>query len=116
MFASQWCPSCLPQDTVTGFLLAGIGHRTPDSSNFLIVKSDTRLEQVEEAFKDLSTREDVGIILINQHIANDIRHVLKDYNATIPTVLEIPSKEHPYDPEQDYIMQRVNMFLGGGGI
>ena len=47
-------------------------------------------------------------------MANDIRHVLKDYTQTIPTVLEIPSKEHPYDPEQDYIMQRVNMYLGGG--
>jgi V-type H+-transporting ATPase subunit F len=56
----------------------------------------------------------VGIILINQQVANDIRHVLKSYSATIPTVLEIPSKEHPYDPEQDTIMLRVNMFLGGG--
>jgi len=99
---------------VTGFLLAGVGHRTAAGSNFLIVKQDTKLQQVEEAFRNFSTREDVGIILINQHVANDIRHVLKDYNATIPTVLEIPSKEHPYDPEQDYIMQRVNMFLGGG--
>ena len=72
------------------------------------------MSQVEDAFRGFSTRDDVGIILINQHIANDIRHVLKDYNQTIPTVLEIPSKEHPYDPEQDYIMQRVNMFLGGG--
>ena len=103
------------EDTVTGFLLAGIGHRTAHGSNFLIVKQDTPLAQVEETFKTLSTREDVGIILINQHIASDIRHVLKDYNQTIPTVLEIPSKEHPYDPEQDYIMQRVNMYLGGGG-
>ena len=81
----------------------------------MIVKQDTPLSQVEEAFQKLSTREDIGIILINQHIAGDIRHVLKDYNQTIPTVLEIPSKEHPYDPEQDYIMQRVNMYLGGGG-
>mmetsp|Transcript_10681 Transcript_10681/g.15065 ORF Transcript_10681/g.15065 Transcript_10681/m.15065 type:complete len:116 (+) Transcript_10681:83-430(+) len=102
------------EDTVTGFLLAGVGHRTADSTNFLIVKSDTKLSQVEEAFLNFSQRDDVGIILINQHIANDIRHVLKDYNQTIPTVLEIPSKEHPYDPEQDYIMQRVNMYLGGG--
>jgi V-type H+-transporting ATPase subunit F len=104
----------LLQDTVTGFLLAGVGHRTPEGSNFLIVKPDTKLQSVEEAFQNFSTRDDVGIILINQHVANDIRHVLKDYNHTIPTVLEIPSKEHPYDPEQDYIMQRVNMFLGGG--
>jgi len=94
-------------------LLAGVGQRTADKANFLIVKADTKLQQIEEAFQDLSTRDDIGIILINQHIANDIRHVLKDYNATIPTVLEIPSKEHPYDPEQDYIMQRVSQFLGG---
>lgn len=102
------------QDTVTGFLLAGVGHRNADGSNFLIVKQDTKLTQVEDAFRRLSSRDDVGIILINQHIANNIRHVLKDYNQTIPTVLEIPSKEHPYDPEHDYIMQRVNMFLGAG--
>jgi V-type H+-transporting ATPase subunit F len=103
------------EDTVTGFLLAGIGHRNAEGANFLIVKQDTQLQQVEEAFHKLTERDDVGIILINQHVANDIRHVLKDYHQTIPTVLEIPSKEHPYDPEQDYIMQRVNMFLGGGG-
>lgn len=95
--------------------MAGVGHRNADGANFLIVNQDTKLSQVEESFKTLSKREDVGIILINQHIANDIRHILKDYDQTIPTVLEIPSKEHPYDPEQDYIMQRVNMFLAGGG-
>lgn len=49
---------------------------------------------------------------LNQ-IANDIRHLLRDYTKTIPTILEIPSKDQPYDPEQDYIMQRVNLMLGG---
>jgi V-type H+-transporting ATPase subunit F len=88
--------------------LAGVGHRTAEGSNFLIVKPDTPLQMVEETFTKYTNRSDVGIILINQHVANEIRHVLKDYNATIPTVLEIPSKEHPYDPEQDYIM------VGGG--
>lgn len=77
------------------------------------MKADTKVQQIEETFTDFATvRDDIGIILINQHVANDIRHILKDYHATIPTVLEIPSKEHPYDPEQDYIMQRVNMYLG----
>jgi len=102
------------KDTVTGFLLAGIGHRTADSCNFLTVKQDTKPEVVENTLKAFTQRDDIGIILINQHVANNMRHILKDYNQTIPTVLEIPSKEHPYDPEQDYIMQRVNMFLGGG--
>jgi V-type H+-transporting ATPase subunit F len=94
---------------VTGFLLAGIGHRNAAGANFLIVKPDTKLQQVEEAFQNFTTRDDVGIILINQHVANDIRHVLRDYTHTIPTVLEIPSKEHPYDPEQDYIMVRSDV-------
>mmetsp|Transcript_29233 Transcript_29233/g.49345 ORF Transcript_29233/g.49345 Transcript_29233/m.49345 type:complete len:116 (-) Transcript_29233:353-700(-) len=101
------------EDTVTGFLLAGVGHRTIDGQNFLIVKQETEISVIEEAFKSLSERNDVGIILINQCIANDIRHLLRDYTKTIPTVLEIPSKDQPYDPDQDYIMQRVNMMLGG---
>jgi hypothetical protein len=30
------------QDTVTGFLLAGVGHRTAEKSNFLVVKPGKR--------------------------------------------------------------------------
>ena len=66
----------------------------------------------QEAFKRFTTAKDIGIILINQHIADDIRHLLNAYEQMIPTVLEIPSKEKPYDPNSDYIMKRVNMFLG----
>ena len=101
------------EDTVTGFLLAGVGHRTADSTNFLVVTNDTPVNLIESTFATLTERDDIGIILINQHVATKIRHILRDYNQTIPTVLEIPSKEFPYDPEQDYIMQRVNMFIGG---
>ena len=99
---------------MTGFLLAGIGHRTAESTNFLVVKNDTPQNLIENTFKNFTTRDDIGIILINQHVASQIRHVVRDHTQTIPTVLEIPSKEFPYDPEQDYIMQRVNMFIGGG--
>ena len=53
------------------------------------------------------------IYSVSFQIANDIRHLLRDYSKTIPTILEIPSKDQPYDPDQDYIMQRVNMMLGG---
>ena len=31
----------------------------------------------------------------------------------IPAVLEIPSKEHPYDPNQDSILERVKGLFGG---
>eukprot|EP00614_Pseudopedinella_elastica_P007853 CAMPEP_0172603500 /NCGR_PEP_ID=MMETSP1068-20121228/23750_1 /TAXON_ID=35684 /ORGANISM="Pseudopedinella elastica, Strain CCMP716" /LENGTH=106 /DNA_ID=CAMNT_0013405261 /DNA_START=132 /DNA_END=452 /DNA_ORIENTATION=- len=101
------------EDTVTGFLLAGVGQRTTEATNFLVVKPDTPLPVIEASFDNLTNRDDIGIILINQHVANEIRHLLKDYSKTIPTVLEIPSKDSPYDPEQDYIMQRVNQMLGG---
>lgn len=101
------------EETVTGFVLAGVGHRNSEGSNFLIVKPGTEIGIVEEFFKKITSRDDVGILLINQHVANDIRHLLRDYTKMIPTVLEIPSKDQPYDPDQDFIMQRVNMMLGG---
>ncbi len=31
----------------------------------------------------------------------------------VPAILEIPSKEHPYDPNQDSVLQRVKNVLGG---
>ncbi|CAM9881451.1 unnamed protein product, partial [Chrysoparadoxa australica] len=93
-------------DTVTGFLLAGVGNRTAASTNFLVVNEDTHVDVIEESFNRLTSRDDIAIVLINQHIATEIRHILKDYTKTVPTVLEIPSKTTPYDPDQDYIMQR----------
>jgi hypothetical protein len=55
----------------------------------------------------------MSITTHNQHCANLLRHLLKDYDKTIPTVLEIPSKNEPYDAEQDYIMQ-VRGWAGAG--
>lgn len=77
--------------------------------------AETEMGIVEEFFKKVTNRSDVAIVLINQHVANMIRHAVRDYNKVIPTVLEIPSKDQPYDPSQDYIMQRVNMVLGAQG-
>ena len=102
------------EDTVTGFVLSGVGHRTAESSNFLVVKEGTPLPQIEKAFLEFTNRDDVGIVLVNQHVAAQIRHLLDDYSKTIPTVLEMPSKDMPYDPAQDYIMQRVSAMLNTG--
>jgi len=41
------------------------------------------------------------------------RHLLRDYTKVVPTILEIPSKDIPYDPEQDTVMERVALMLGG---
>ena len=50
--------------------------------------------------------------LLLVQVAEEIRHLLNTYDKTIPTVLEIPSKDSPYDPTKDYIMKRVNLMLG----
>jgi V-type H+-transporting ATPase subunit F len=101
------------EDTVTGFLLAGVGERTAKGENFMVVNAETKPADVLAKFQALTKRDDVAIVLINQHIANLIRHALAQYNQLVPTVLEIPSKEHPYDPSKDQVLKQVNMLLGG---
>ncbi|NXA01974.1 VATF ATPase, partial [Nesospiza acunhae] len=116
------------EDTVTGFLLGGIGeldkHRRP---NFLVVEKETSLAEIEETFRcqrvppgwaapggrsvpSLSlfplgrgflAREDVGMILISQALAEQIRPAVAAHARALPAVLEIPSKDHPYDPARD---------------
>ncbi|KAL8297035.1 hypothetical protein RB600_002160 [Gaeumannomyces tritici] len=58
------------EDSVTGLLLAGIGHVTPapdSQKNFLVVDSKTENSAIEAAFQRFTTdRKDIGIVLINQ--------------------------------------------------
>ena len=104
------------EETVTGFLLAGIGERSENSTNFLKVNSSTTDQQIEEFFHSLITRKDIGIVLISQDVADRIRDTLDAYNEIIPTVLEIPSKQHPYSIEKDSVMQRALRQLYGQNI
>ncbi|KAJ1937822.1 H(+)-transporting V1 sector ATPase subunit F [Linderina macrospora] len=101
------------EDTITGLLLAGIGDiDAHQRANFLVVTSKTTQEQIEEAFTSFTQRKDIAIILINQHIAEYIRGILDEYSAAFPTVLEIPSKDHPYDPSKDSVLKRVQLLFG----
>jgi ATP synthase F subunit len=45
-------------------------------------------------------------------IADRIRHRIDTYTQAFPTVLEIPSKDHPYDPEKDSVLRRVRRLFG----
>ncbi|NXQ38817.1 VATF ATPase, partial [Catharus fuscescens] len=129
------------EDTVTGFLLGGIGeldkHRRP---NFLVVEKETSLAEIEETFRSLGSgcqeclggqglqegpeervpprwgahgpvgflaREDVGMILISQALAEQIRPAVAAHARALPAVLEIPSKDHPYDPARDSVLRRA---------
>ena len=93
------------EPTVTGFLLTGVGERHPKhGTNFLIVDKDTPKQTIEEKFSAMLKREDIGIILINQNIAMDIRDLITAHTEVIPNILEIPSKDIPYDPQEDSIL------------
>ncbi|OCK91419.1 vacuolar ATP synthase [Cenococcum geophilum 1.58] len=104
------------EDSVTGLLLAGVGHVTqpPDSQkNFLVVDAKTENSAIEAAFDRFTNeRKDIAILLINQHIADRIRHRVDTYTAAFPSLLEIPSKDHPYDPEKDSVLKRVRRLFG----
>ena len=41
-----------------------------------------------------------------------IRHVIDQHQNPIPAVLEIPSKDHPYDPNKDSILRRAKVKEG----
>lgn len=46
-------------------------------------------------------------LCVPTQVAEQIRHLITAHTAVIPTVLEIPSKEAPYDEKKDPIMVRV---------
>ncbi len=75
------------EETVTGFLLAGIGERNENFSNFLKVTSETDTNQIRDYFQELVSNKKIGIILISQDVAERIRETLDAYDEIIPTVL-----------------------------
>mmetsp|Transcript_46477 Transcript_46477/g.85162 ORF Transcript_46477/g.85162 Transcript_46477/m.85162 type:complete len:134 (+) Transcript_46477:104-505(+) len=103
------------EDIVTGMVLAGMGHVDgQNKSNFFVVTSKTHPKQIEEKFNEFSSRDDLATIMITQTCADLIRPAVDAYSATgrvIPTILEIPSKDQPYNPKNDPIMQRVALFM-----
>lgn len=107
------------EDTVTGFLLAGIGDNSikkdqgeNQNPNYYVVTPSTPIADVELAFVSLTNRSDIGIIIICQHIANSIRHLLQEHQSVIPSIIEIPSKGQKYDAEQDHVLQKISRALG----
>ncbi|KAJ2920215.1 hypothetical protein MD484_g80, partial [Candolleomyces efflorescens] len=101
------------EDSITGLLLAGIGHvNEQQKKNFLVVDSKTPVATIEATFNEYTERKDIAILLINQHIAEKIRPTVDKYNKAFPTLLEIPSKDHPYDPSKDSILKRVQKLFG----
>ncbi|KAL0271213.1 UNVERIFIED_CONTAM: hypothetical protein PYX00_008383 [Menopon gallinae] len=100
------------EDTCVGFLLGGIGEINKNRHpNFLVVDKNTAVSEIEDSFKRFVKRDDIDIILINQSVAEMIRHAIDSHTQPIPAVLEIPSKDHPYDASKDSILRRAKFAL-----
>lgn len=96
------------EDTCTGFLLGGIGEINKSrQTNFMVVDKDTATADIEEKLNQFIARKDIGIILISQSIADVVRHIIDSHKEPIPSILEIPSKDAPYDPSKDSILRRA---------
>ena len=99
------------EDSCVGFLLGGIGERNHGKNpevNFLVVDpAATAVDEIEAHFRAFLTRGDIDIILIQQTVADQIRSVIERHQAPIPAVLEIPSKNAPYDPKKDSVLKRA---------
>jgi len=102
------------EDTITGFLLTGIGERNhKGETNFFTVDDSTPASEIEAAFERFVSRPDVAIVMITQKVAESIRNHIFNYTEVVPTVLEIPSKDSPYDPSKDSLMERAARQLFG---
>jgi V-type H+-transporting ATPase subunit F len=95
-------------DMVTGMLLAGIGTSDGSVHNYFIVDSKTLVSDIEKEFTRLTGRRDVAILMITQPVADRIRHLVDDYSEMLPALLEIPSKDSPYDIEKDSLLRRID--------
>lgn len=62
------------KDTMTGFLLGGIGvlnkHCQP---NFLVMEKDTTISETEDTFQQFLNQDDISSILINQYTAEMVQ-------------------------------------------
>lgn len=108
------------EQTVCGMILGGMGAVDGTGrKNFFVVGAKTRAHEIQEAFTEYTQRKDIAMILMTQSMANMIRNVVDDFARSgqfVPAIVEIPSKDVPYEPKKDPIMQRVQMFFGSNPV
>ena len=83
----------------------------------MIVNKDTQDETLEKTLKGWIAKEEVGIIMIGQSYAERVRSMIVEHQENeekiLPTVLEIPTKECPYDPTKDSMLVKAASKLYG---
>ena len=105
------------ESTVTGFLLTGMGERGKDGkANYVIVDRETSDTQLEEHLSRF-LNDNYGVVLIAQSVAERVRNMIVEHQndelKLVPSILEIPSKDAPYDPTKDGMLVAAAQKLFG---
>lgn len=90
------------EDTAVGLRLAGI-------KETYIPKEDSA-----KIWKELSERNDIGIIFITEQIVEDLQRELKDFRLqnNIPIILEIPDKKGRLQDHADFVSHLIKKAVG----
>ena len=83
----------------------------------MIVTKDTTIQELETEFQKFLDRKDIGIVFIAQSLAEKLRNMIIEHQENedklLPTVMEIPSKDSPYDPSKDTMLVQAASRLFG---
>ncbi len=91
------------EDTVLGLKLAGVNET-------YIVNSPV---EAESRIRELSTRQDIGLIIITEQIGSKIRKLIQDIiRKGFPIILEIPDKTGEVKGAVDPIRELVRKAVG----
>ena len=90
------------EDTAVGLRLAGI-------KETYVPKDDSA-----KIWKELSERDDIGIIFITEQIVEDLQRELKDFRLqnNIPIIHEIPDKKGRLQDHADFVSHLIKKAVG----
>jgi V-type H+-transporting ATPase subunit F len=83
------------------------------ATNFLIVDKEMLDSTIETTLRGFLERDDIGIVMIAQNVAERVRNIIVEHSKAIPTILEMPAKEVPYEADKDTVVMRAACILWG---
>jgi V/A-type H+-transporting ATPase subunit F len=90
------------KDTAVGLRLAGIQEMYVSEGNEV------------KLWNQISEREDIGIVFINEKIAEDLDKDLKEYRLrnNVPIIIEIPDKKGRRKDHVDFVSHLIKKAVG----
>jgi V/A-type H+-transporting ATPase subunit F len=90
------------RDTATGFRLAGV-------KDIFISEGNEK-----EIWNRIIERNDIGILLINEQISQNLDRYIRDYQMAnnIPIIIEIPNKKGRIEDHVDFVTYLIKKAVG----